>query len=219
MPLTPVMADLDAVRKAFGCKDRKLLKAVLAGSDLDDDDTDAEEYELEYDDDDDPDVPEELPSSQDALRHIIMGEPWARGIGSKYGYAFLVLCQHLGKELDRTSWGTTSAEYDQAFDLVLAKLGVKADIITVRWLSEGSRYFPLPESAEPVYGTMPTEKVAQAAAALAQVDRAALEAASQGVTISRGDVETEFVIACFDELRKWCQITAAAGNGLIVFHY
>jgi hypothetical protein len=63
LTLTPLMADLDAVRKAFGCKDEALLGKVLDGSDLPDDDTDADEYELEDDDDDDPDIPEELPSS------------------------------------------------------------------------------------------------------------------------------------------------------------
>jgi hypothetical protein len=163
--------------------------------------------------------PEELPSSQDALRHIIMGEPWVRGIGGKYGYAFLVLCQHLGEELDRTNWGTTRAEYDHAFDLVLAKLGVKADVISVTSLAEGSRYFTLPRSADPPYGTMTAAKVARAVEPLAGVDRAALEVASQGVTTSRGIVDPEFVVACFDELLGWCQTSANAGKGLIVFHY
>src|SRR5688500_11859251 len=115
MPLTPLMADLDAVRKAFGCKDEALLRKVLDGSDLADDDTDPDEYEMEDDDDDNPDMPEALPSSQDALRHLIMGESWVRGIGGKYGFAFLVLCRRLGEELDRTNWSQTRAEFVQAF--------------------------------------------------------------------------------------------------------
>ena len=57
--LTPLMADLDAVREAFGCKDDGLLAKVLDGSDLPDDDTDPDEYELEDDDDDDAEAPEE----------------------------------------------------------------------------------------------------------------------------------------------------------------
>ena len=64
---------------------------------------------------------------------------------------------------------------------------------------------------------MTAARVAQAAAALAVVDRAALDAASQGVKFSRGDVEPEFVVAWFDEVRGWCQISADAGKGLIVF--
>jgi hypothetical protein len=213
------MADLDAVRSAFGCKDAALLRKVLDSSDLPDDDTDADEYELEYDDDDDPDIPDELPSSQDALGHLIMGEPWVRGIGSKYGYAFLVLCQHLGEELDRTSWGTTRAEYDNAFDLVLAKSGVAANVICVTSLAEKGTYFALPPAADPPYGTMTAAKVARAAETLAAVDRAALELASQRVMVSRGIVDPEFVVACFDELHGWCQTSANAGQGLIVFHY
>lgn len=219
MPLTPLMADLDALRSAFGCKDKALLRKVLDGSDLPNDDTDADEYEMEYDDDDDTDVPEELPSSQDALRHIIMGTPWVRGIGSKYGCAFLVLCQHLGEELDRTNWGMTSAEYDHVFDQVLAKLGVGADVINVTSLAEGSRNFPLPESADPPFGTMPAPNVARAAAVLAPIELAAVEAASVGARTSRGVIEPGFVTACFEELREWCQISAAAKKGLIVFHY
>jgi hypothetical protein len=104
-------------------------------------------------------------------------------------------------------------------DLVLTKLGVEADVIRMTSLAEGSRFFPLPRSADPPFGTMPAAKVSQAAAALARVDRAALEAASKEVRTSRGVVEPEFVIACFNELRGWCQICADARKGLIVFHY
>ena len=215
--LTPLMADLDAVRKAFGCKDEALLGKVLDGSDLPDDDTDADEYELEEDDDDDPDIPEELPSSQDALRHIIMGEPWARGIASKYHWAFWALCQHFGVELDQTNWGRTRGEYIQAFDRILEKLGVKADVIRLASLAGGGGDFPFPPAIAPNCGAMPAAKVAQAAAALAGVDRAALEAASQGVKLSRGEVEPRFVVAWFDEVRGWCQTSADAGKALIVF--
>lgn len=217
LSLTPLMADLDALRKAFGCKDETLLGKVLDGSDLPADDTDADEYELEDDDDDDQDVPEELPSSQDALRHIIMGEPWVRGIASKYVLAFMALCEHFGAELDRTNWGRTRAEYIQAFDRILAKLGVKADVIRLASLIEGGGDFPFPRAIAPNCGTMTAARVARAAAALAGVDRASLEAASQGVKLSRGDVESEFVVAWFDEVRGWCQISADAGKGLIVF--
>src|SRR3712207_4647500 len=101
--LTPLMVDLDAVRKAFGSKNEALLEKVLDGSDLPDDDTDPDEYEME-EDDDEPEIPEELPSSQDALRHIIMGEPLVGGIASKYDRAFVALSQHFGVELDQTCW-------------------------------------------------------------------------------------------------------------------
>jgi hypothetical protein len=215
--LTPLMADLDAVRQAFGCKDEALLRAVLDGSDLPDDDTDPDEYELEEDDDDNPDIPEELPSSQDALRHIVMGEPWVRGIASKYDWAFRALCEHFGVELDRTNWGRTRAEYVQAFDRILTKLGVDADVIRLASLTGGGGDFPFPRAIAPTCGSMPAAKVARAAAALAGVDRAALEAASRGVRLSRGVVEPEFVVACFDELRGWCQIGADAERGPIVF--
>lgn len=219
MPLTAIMVDLDSVRKAFACKDEALLEKVLDGSDLEDDDTDPDEYELEDDEDDfDSDEPEELPSSQDALRHIIMGEPWARGIAGKYGYVFMVLCRQLGEELDRTNWGQTRAEFDGAFDRVLAKLGVNADVIRLGSLMQGGGDFPLPKRfRDPSFSTMTATQAARAAAALGGVDRALL--ASQGVTTSRGVVEPEFVGACFDELHGWCQTCANAGKGLIIFYY
>lgn len=220
MALTPLMIDLDAVRQAFGCKDEALLAEALKDPDLPDDDTDADEYEWEEDDEDNPDIPEELPSSQDALRHLIMGEPWARGIPGKYGFAFFVLCRRLGEELDRTHWELTRAEFVPAFDRILAKLGVKADVIKLASLTGGGGDFPLPRRfQDPTFGTMTGAEAARAAAALAGVDRAALEAAGKGVKSSIGDVEPEFVVACFDELRGWCQACADAGKGLIVFHY
>jgi hypothetical protein len=215
--LLPLMADLDAVRAAFGCKDEALLGKVLDGSDLPDDDTDPDEYELEGDDDDDTDVPEELPSTQDALCHIIMGEPWVRGIASKYDWAFQALCEHFGVELDHTNWGRTRGEYVQVFDRILAKLGVEADVIRLTSLMGGGGDFPFPPAIAPTFGSMTAAKVARAAAALAAVDRTALEAASQGVKLSRGDVEPKSIVAWFDEVRGWCQTSADAGKGLIVF--
>lgn len=77
----------------------------------------------------------------------------------------------------------------------------------------------LPRSADSPCGTLRAAKLARAAAALARADRGPLDAASKGVKISRGVVELEFVVACFDELRGWCQISAEAGKGLIVFHH
>ncbi len=175
------MIDLDAVRRGIGCKDETLLGEVLDGSDLPDDDTDADEYELENDDDDDLDPPEELPSSQDAPRHIIMGEPWARGISSKYGWAFRALCEHFGVELDHTNWGRTRGEYIQSFDRILAKLGVRADVVSLASLTEASGGFPFPPSITPTFGTMTATRVTRAAAALAAVDRAVLENVTKGV--------------------------------------
>jgi hypothetical protein len=216
------MADLDEVRNAFGCKNKKLLKQVVEAADLPDDDTDADEFEEAEDGDEDIDLDdiEELPSSQDALRHIIMGEPWARGIGSKYGYVFLALCEHLCEELERASWGETRAEYVEAFDKVLRKVGVKADVVSLSTLTGGHGDFPLPPRGDfPFIGSMTAAEVARAAAALGAVDRAALEAASKAVKISRGEVDPAFVAACFDELRGWCETCAAAGKGLIVFYH
>jgi hypothetical protein len=220
--LIPLMADLDEVRNVFGCKNKKLLKQVLEDAALADDDTDADEFEEAEDGDEDIDVDdiEELPSSRDALRHIIMGEPWARGIGSKYGYVFLALCQHLCEELDRANWGETRAEYVEAFDKVLRKVGVKAEVVSLSKLTDGHGDFPLPPRADfPFIGSMTAAEVARAATALGAVDRAALEAASKTVKISRGEVDSTFVVECFDELRGWCETCAAARKGLIIFYH
>jgi hypothetical protein len=146
-----------------------------------------------------------------------MGEPWARGIASKYGFAFMALCEHLGEELDRTHWGRTRAEYVEAFDRVLATLGVGPEVIRMASLTGGGGDFPFPAAIAPTFGTMTAAGGARAAAALAGVARPAVEAASRGVKVSRGGVEPEFVVACFDELRGWCRAGADAGKGLIVF--
>lgn len=220
--LIPLMADLDRVRKAFGCKDKKLLRAVLEEADLDDEDTDPGDFEEAEDGDEDIDIDdlEELPSSQDALKHIIMGTPWARGIGSKYGYAFLALCQHLCEELPRDNWGETRAEYVAQFDEVLRAVGIPQDTLCLKQLTNSPGDFPLPPRNDfPFVGVLTPAQVARAAAALGAVARPALETAARGVRISRGEVEPEFVLACFDELRGWCAACTAAGKGLLLFYH
>lgn len=216
------MVDLDNIRKAFGSKDKKLMKAILDAHDIADDDTDVDEFEEaeEGDEDLDLDELEELPSSQDALRHIIMGEPWARGIGSKYGYVFMTICEHLGERLDAPNWGETRAEYLHEFDKVLAKVGVPASVVSMQALAGETDLFPLPPRNDfPFIGTLTPAEAAAAAKALAAVDRAALEKASKKVKISRGEIEPEFVVASFDELLTWCQTCAANKKGLILFYY
>lgn len=220
--ITALMVDLDEMRKVFGSRNKKLLKAVLEGSDLADDDTDVDDFEEAEDGDEDIDIDEleELPSSQDALRHIVMGEPWARGIGSKYGYAFMALCQHLGEELDRPTWCETRAEYVEAFDKVLVRVGVPPEVVSMSALTNSGGPFPLPPRNDfPCIGAMTSQQAATAAVALAGVNREALNRASQGVRISRGTVESEFVIECFDELRQWCETCAEAKKDLILFYF
>ncbi len=110
--ITPVMVDFAEVQAALGCKDRDLFARIQKKAKLDADDTDVDDFEEaeEGDEDIDLDEIEELPSTRDALEHLIMGTPRARGIGSKYGYAFLAICSHFGKTLNHEFWGETRAE-------------------------------------------------------------------------------------------------------------
>ena len=220
--ITALMVELDELRKVFGSKNNSLLQAILDANEIDDDDTDVDEFEEAEDGDEDidPDDLDGLPSSQDALRHIILGEPWARGIGSKYGYMFLEICRHLGEQLDANSWGETRAEYVSAFDGVLRKVGITPDIVSMEALTCSPDIFPLPPRGSfPTTGSLTAAKAAKAAIALAAVDRAALTRASQKVKISRGAIKPEFVAESFEELQTWCETCAAKKKDLILFYF
>ena len=220
--LTPIMVDLDVLKKAIGCRDKKLLKKLMDATELPDDDTDVDDYEVAPGSDEDFDIDEieELPSSQDALRHIIMGEKWAKGIGSKYGYAFHEICLHFGERLESENWGETRAEFVSEFQKVLVKAGLKPEVFSFENLVFGDSDFKLPPRSDcPYISATKPSGLKKAAKALAAVDREKLEAASKRVKISRGAIDAEFVVACFDEVLGWCQTCADAGKGLVVVYF
>jgi hypothetical protein len=215
------LVEMAEVLKLFGCKNEKLLKEVIKKQKIDKDDTDPDDFEDddEFDDEDDEEM-EELPSSQDALRHIIMGEPWARGIGSKYGYVFMSLCQHLYSSVELESWGQTRAEWVEAFDKVLKKLKVPEDAVRMTNILFQAAELPLPPRQDaPTIGILTVQQAKLAAEALTDVTPEELEKASQNVKISRGAIDSEFVIAAFRELQSWCDACIKNNKDLLTFYY
>lgn len=220
--IVPFLIDFAEVKAAFGCKDKDLFARIQKKARLDSDDTDVDDFEEadEEDEDIDLDEIEELPSSRDALQHIIMGTPWARGIGSKYGYAFEAICKHFGNVLDREFWGETRGEYVAEFDKILSKVGVDPAMVSMSKLINDSEEFELPTRADfPFIGSMTPAECRDASAMLDKVDRAVLEKACGKLKTKRGNVEPAFVLGCFDELVGWCKTATSAGKGLVVFYY
>lgn len=233
--ISPLLVDVKEIKAVFGSKNKKLLQAIIRDQEIDDSDTDPDDFEYDdFDEDDDVEdddederedededgEEEDLPSSKDALTHIIMGQPWARGIGSKYGYVFLAICQHLGEPLNSDNWGETRAEYVIQFDKVLTKVGVPEAIISMSILTCSGGPFRLPPRTDvPTFGTLSVAKAAKTAKTLAAIDRAQLQKAASKVKTSRGIVDSEFVIACFEELQSWCETAVAQKKDLIVFYY
>lgn len=222
--IVPLLVDIKELKKVFGSKDSKLLREIVRTNEIDDEDTDPDDNEEDEQDEDDDDFGidaiDALPSSKDALSHIIMGDPWARGIGSKYGYMFLEICQHLGERLEAANWGETRAEYVMEFDKVLKKLNVPEYVISMSGVVCGGGPFPLPPRSDaPTFGVMTSAKAAKAAKALAAVDRTALQKACQKVKISRGAIDAEFVVESFEELQSWCESCVAKKKDLIAFYF
>jgi hypothetical protein len=216
------LVDMGELLKLFGCKDEQLLNDVIKKKKIDKKDTDPDDFEEaeEGDEDIDLDELEALPSSQDALKHIIMGEPWARGIGSKYGYVFLSLCSHLYTTVDTDSWGQTRAEWVETFDNVLKKLKVPQAAIRMQQVLFVPADLPLPPRYDaPTIGILTVQQAKLAAEALAAVTPEALEKASQNVKISRGEIEPEFVVASFKELQSWCAACIKHDKDLLTFYY
>ncbi|MGL6074410.1 MAG: DUF7691 family protein [Fimbriiglobus sp.] len=220
--LSVYLVDLDAVLKVFGSRDEALLKKVIQASDIADDDTDPDEFEEAEEGDSDLDLDEidELPSSQDALRHIIMGEPYARGIGSKYGYVFTNICEMLGENLAGEFWQETRAEYLTNFDSMLVKLGIPGQVFSMDGLIMPSELIPLPPRSDaPYIGVVTVDQAAKALKAFEAVDPVKLDKASETIRTRRGEVEKAFVLGCFEEAKSWLKRSTADQKALICVYF
>lgn len=225
----PYAVDLNAVRRVFGSKDEELLKEIIRKHNVpaDDDDPDEMEYEDEFDDDEEGEDDEGdggadgvMPSSQAALRQMVMGEPYNRGCGFKYGYLFKTLCEHFGRMLDNTAWERSGGEYNSAFDTVLKKLRVPAGLLRVDSHLTVRDPVDLPQRNDfPCIGYLSRDEAAAVLQVLDGLDPATVRTAATGVRTRRGTVPPDDVIACLDEIKGWCQECVAKNLDLVTFYH
>lgn len=218
----PIAIKLDELKKVRGCKDAALLAAMIDSGEVPDDDDDPDEYELLDDEEDDDDEgPESLPTSADALRHIIMGESYARGIGAKYGYVAMAICEHLGERLPNNMWGRTRGEFVEAFDRALGKLGVPKSVLRLESHFWGRRDpIELPRRNDfPSIGHLTRKECEAALAALESLTPEAVQKAGTGLKTSRGEVEASFFRDSLDEIIGWCRTCVESERDLVVFYH
>jgi hypothetical protein len=200
--LNPIAVDLDEVAGALGSKNKRLLSSLVKkyGREFEDlDDAVAEFFEDEEIDDDF--------TARDALRQMIMGEPYRKepGLGFVYGYVLEYLCCHFGELLPNEYWRTTSGWWpQQRADLALEALGVDEKVLRASRLYGGGSPVPLPEIDDyPSIGYLRVEEI-----------RSALEAFDEAKLAAIEDPDTRGALGV---LRGWLRTCAESGRDLICF--
>lgn len=222
MPYTfrPFAIKLEEFKKVRGSGDEALVDAVATSDDVPDDDDDPDDYEV-LDDDEEEEESESLPTSREALRHIVMGEPYARGIGFKYAYMALEICAHLGEKLPNDLWGQTRAEFVEAFDRFLNKLGVPKSVLRLEthfWSRPDPIELP-PRSDFPSIGHLTLKECRATLDALSALAPEAINKAGTGLKTSRGAIDPVFFKDCLEEIKGWCAACVESGRDLVVFYH
>ncbi|HBE70374.1 MAG TPA: hypothetical protein DDW52_19670 [Planctomycetaceae bacterium] len=109
-----------------------------------------------------PDVPREL-STGAALCDLILDRPRAPHFGYKYGYAFMMLCEHLGRTLDHDHWHSIDSSVFKTADKTLASIPFgDAGFSTQRLLVDRGAPCPVPASDDfPFVGHLTRHEVEQ----------------------------------------------------------
>jgi hypothetical protein len=191
--------DADRLRAVPGSKDKELL---AASSRLEGYFKTIDKIAEHLDEDEDHPV-----SCAAAYRHIVNGEPYAKGFGYVYGYAYEGLCMALGTETE-SSWTQIARSWDwfKEIDAALATLGIKLNLTDL--LCRGPLInIPTPDDF-PALGWWTAEDVASAVIAFTLFDLNPL----QGRTMK----EVERVSDAIEDIRSWIAIAAdRQGNYLI----
>lgn len=96
---------------------------------------------------------------EEALHHIIYGEPYVKTSAHVYGYAYISMCEVFGKELPYTNEFKLGYETELVTNYLESDFG-KEEIILEEYLFEGDIKGDLPERPEfPVIGIVTTDKL------------------------------------------------------------
>jgi hypothetical protein len=144
---------------------------------------------------------------EDAMRHLVMGEPFVEGYGYKYAYAFEFLCLNVGDHLTNEHWIGLRWEWVEQVDANLKDAGVDPAVLSVggRLLGRGAPV-PLPPVDDcPMIGYLLRGEIAPALAALSAV-RAAW-------------VPDHEVNESVGEVRSWLVRCRQLSRDLVCFYY
>jgi hypothetical protein len=180
--LTPYLIDLEELRRAVGSRRQSLIAASLGG--------DPNELRDAWETEEDAEV-EGLVSFDQAVRHLVMGEPLNQDCGSEYGYALERLCRHLGEVILPDAWGAVrwAAVTDSGLEDLLTKTGSPV---------------PIPNTDFPVIGHWTAAEVAAKVSELG------------GSHLTSDDDELQELL---EEYEGWLRKAAAKGNAIVFFYY
>jgi hypothetical protein len=116
--IMPYSVSLATVRAVLGSKNAALLKRLRR------------KYASTLEHDRDPDL--EV-CTADALTHLVRGTPLHPDYGSRYGYAFKLLCDHFGEFLPNSAWSACPriTDWVKKVDKALKKAGVPPKLFGV----------------------------------------------------------------------------------------
>ena len=143
-------------------------------------------------------------STQDTLRHMIMGEEYDQRVGFKYGYALEAICAHFGEHLDDEEWwapGSIQAwKWLKRIDSELGAAGVSEKTFRVKdHLMGRGTPIPIPDIDDfPSIAYMTLSEIKQAHKELASANVDAI--GDESIRTSLGQVQQWFQ-ACIDSKR------------------
>lgn len=197
--VNPVAVDLNEVAGALGSKNKRLLSTLVRK--FRDEFEGVDESAAEFFEDEGLD---DAFTVKDALRQMIMGEPYRpeRGLGFVYGHALEYLCHHFGELLPNEWWRTTSGwPVKEHVDGALAAAKVPAGVLRTSRLVGRGAPVPLPEIEDyPSLGYLRAGEVL-----------AALSALPESVVAAVADPDVRGALAV---LRGWLRTCAESGRDL-----
>jgi AcrR family transcriptional regulator len=196
--LTPIAVDLARITAALGSKDQSLFDTLVEryGDDF------AQIDALRDDGDDDDDEPP-VPSTHDALRHLIFAHPYHPAAGFKYAYALEYILKYFGDHLSNDHWFSMRSEWAETVDTALAAAGVPEQTFRVgpHLMYRGSPV-PIPDPDDfPFVGYLRTPEIPAALTVLR--------------TATLPDPEVAQAVA---EIRTWLETCVTTHRDLVCYY-
>jgi hypothetical protein len=189
--------DSDEIRKAVGSRSQEALEAYQA--DFANDAAEIDELVGDFEG-------EPVPTAQEALRQLVMGEPMDDRVGFVYAYCLKHLCNAHGEFLDNGAWYPAGYPHLERVQEALDVAGVPRETIAISQLTAGESPIPIPVVDDfPGIGFLARPAVRAAFDALARVNTAA---------IGDDDVRESLVA-----LKGWLQTCRDQNRDLICFYH